>query len=100
MEIVRKLGEMSVDEAFGAIKYAKMACTHKAEPTVASMFITLAEQEMTHSDTLYTTAHNLLEKHQDHEEYAADRAVLDYIHEMQVEKVNEAKLYVSQYRNG
>lgn len=99
MELIKKLAEMAVDEAFGAVKYAKMAVRYKLdEPNLAATMVSLTEQELSHSDSLMTTAHNLLQKHTEHEEYEKTKAVVDYIHEMQVDKINEAKRYLMQYR--
>lgn len=96
MEMIKELSEMSVEEVFGACKYARMAVLHKDDQGLASMFHNMTEQEISHSESLYSMANAMLEKHKDSAEYAAHRLLLDFIRGMQVDKVNEARRYLAQ----
>jgi len=98
-DTIMKLAEGATDEAWGACKYAKAATVHKDHPDVASTYAALAEQELTHAETLYGLAEKLLSSYMpgtpEHEEL---HTTVKYIRSKQVEKSNEARRYIAMYR--
>ncbi|MBQ9719831.1 MAG: hypothetical protein IJV64_03960, partial [Oscillospiraceae bacterium] len=92
METIKKLAEMALEEAESACHYAKWSVIHKAEhPTLAETLFSISGQELNHAELLHKEAERLLAEHTGAEAYAACRAVVDYLHEEQVEKTNKAK---------
>ena len=99
MDIAKKLAELAVDEAWGACRYARMAVTHRPHPNIAATIATITDQELAHSEMLLAAAESVLSSlDPETDEYKATSAVMDYIRDMQAEKVNEAKRYLAQYR--
>jgi len=98
-DTILSLARMATDEAWDACKYAKNATVHKDHPDVASTFAALAEQELTHAETLYGLAEKLLTSYQpgtpEHDDL---HTLVRFIRSMQVEKSNEARRYIAMYR--
>ena len=101
MKIIEKISDMIEDEVDGAKHYAKCAVKYKEEyPTLAKTFYDIAIVELTHIDLLHAQVVKLIE------EYRRTKGdppkemqfVYNYLHDKQIEKVNEAKNYLATYR--
>ena len=96
------MSEMIMDEAEGAECYAKKALMYKEErPSIAKMFYTLANEELEHVNMLHTAVVGLIEEYREKEGKPPEamKAVYDYLHEKQIEKVAEVKAMLAKYSN-
>jgi hypothetical protein len=101
MIIIKQIAEMIEDELEGAEHYAKCAVKWKEEnPTLAKTFYDISTDELRHVALLHGEVVALIEKHRKThgEPPAAMLAVWEYMHERQIEDMNEVKMLQSQYR--
>ena len=101
MKIIKELNEMIEDEVKGAEHYAKLAVMHKADnPVLAKTFYDISTDEMRHVDLLHSEVVKLIEEHRKTkgEPPVSMLAVYDYLHERQIEKAKEVKVYQNQYK--
>lgn len=92
---------MISDELDGAKYYAKCAVKHKEEnPTLAKTFYDLSMDEMNHVTLLHEEVVKIIEAYrkENGEPPTAMLAVYDYLHDKQIEKANEVRMYQAQYR--
>ena len=102
MKIIQKLSEYIKEEIDGAENYAKKALKYREEyPTLAKTLHDISIEEMKHIDLLHGEVVKLIEKYRrEHGEPPASMlAVYDYLHEKQIEKSNEVKMYQNQYKS-
>jgi len=101
MKIIEKLSEYIDEEINDAMKYAKCANTYKDEnPTLADMFIRLAEEEMKHMLTLHNQVVIIIEdyRRKNGEPPEAMKTVYDILHKRHIDKAAEAKAAISLYK--
>lgn len=103
-DMIKMLAEMSVDEAWGACKYAKLAVENKHDqPAMAQSVSDLANQELGHMTTLMAIADNMLaamevSTPEQEEHKQATSIIVHYLKEKQAAKAVEARMYLEQYR--
>ena len=100
MRIIKRLSEMIEEEAEGAECYAKKALMLKEErPSLGKMFYQLANDELSHVDTLHSAVVNLIREYREQEGEPPEgmMAVYEYLHEKQIEKVAEVKAMLTKY---
>lgn len=103
MTIIKKIADMIEDELEGAEHYAKCAVKWKEEhPTLAKTFYDISTDEVRHVNLLHGEVVNIIETHRKtHGEPPANMlAIWEYVHEKNIEKMNEVKMLQSQYRGG
>lgn len=101
MKIIEKLSEYIDEEINDAMKYAKCANVYKDEnPSLADMFIRLAEEEMKHMMTLHNQVVLIIEdyKRKNGEPPEAMKAVYDILHRRHIDRAAEAKATISMYK--
>jgi len=101
MKIIEKLSEYIDEEINDAMKYAKCASLYKDEnPSLADMFIRLAEEEMKHMMTLHNQVVITIEdyKRKNGEPPEAMKTVYDILHRRHIDKAAEAKAAISMYK--
>lgn len=101
MKLIQQISEMIEEEIEGACHYAKEAVKHKDDDEMlAKTFYDIAGVELHHVNMLHEQVTRIIEQHRrDHgEPPSAMKAVYDYLHEKQVEKVNKVKHYLSMFR--
>lgn len=95
-DVVKKMYEEIWEELDGAEHYAKRAATLKHDyPDLARLYASMSEQEMHHSNALSEEAARMLKAHGMGE---GDRAIHEFVHEMQAEKGNRVRAYMAQYK--
>ena len=102
MKIIKKLCKMIDEELEDACNYVKCAIKYKEDyPSVSKAFYNLSEEEMGHVGILHSEVTKLIEAHRrEHGEPPKEMmAVYDYLHEQQIEKANQVRLYQDQYKN-
>lgn len=102
MRIIKRLSEMIEEEAEGAECYAKKALMLKEErPSLGKMFYQLANDELSHVDTLHSAVVNLIREYREQEGDPPEgmMAVYEYLHEKQIDKVAEVKAMLAKYSN-
>ena len=103
-ETIKMLGEMAVDEASGAHKYAKLAVENKfVHPKMAEAVSVMATQELGHADTLLTTAHAIMNECKTSgkstpEELAATEYLFEYLKEKHDDLVVATKVCLEKYK--
>lgn len=100
MKIIEKLSAMIDEEIGDAKKYAKCALEYKeTDQTLAKLFFELSTEELRHMELLHKEAARQISEHRKEkgEPPAAMQAVYDYLHEKQMEKVEEVKRYQNMY---
>lgn len=101
MKLIKELCEMVNEELEDAEKYVKCALKHREDkPALAQTFYDLSTDELRHSNLLHGEVVELIEEHRkkNGEPPLAMLAVYEYLHEKQIEKANQVKLYQGQYR--
>ena len=101
MKIIEKLSEYIDEEINDAMKYARCANAYRDEnPSLADMFIRLAEEEMKHMMTLHNQVVIIIEdyKRKNGEPPEAMKAVYDILHRRHIDKAAEAKAAISMYK--
>jgi len=101
MQIIEKLSEYIDEEINDAMKYAKCANAYKDEnPSLADVFIRLAEEEMKHMMTLHNQVVFIIEdyKRKNGDPPEAMKAVYDILHRRHIDKAAEAKAAISLYK--
>lgn len=94
--ILKEVYEEIWEELDGAEDYAKRAATLKHEhPDIARLYNDMSHQEMMHANALSDEAARML---RDHHMTEGDKAIHDFVREMQVEKGNRVKQYQAQYK--
>ena len=102
MKIIATLADKIDDELHDAEEYAELAHETKLEqPKLAETFISLAEQEMTHSKLLHAEGVRLIEEsRQKNGAPPADMlAVYEYVHKKQVKHAAAIRQLIADYRN-
>lgn len=98
-DMVRDLGEMAVDEAYGAHNYAKLAVENKKEyPQMADAVATMASQEVQHAETLLKNAKLILDSHQKDEHYEGVKYLYNYMHDKTWEQIEATKVCLEKYK--
>ena len=103
MKIIATLADKIDDELNDAEEYAELAHETKLEhQKLSETFITLAEQEMTHSKMLHTEAVRLIEetRQRNDDPPAGMLAVYEYVHNKQVKRAAAIRQMIADYRNG
>lgn len=101
MKIIEKLSEYIDEEINDAMKYAKCANIYKDEnPTLADMFIRLAEEEMKHMMTLHNQVVLIIEdyRRKNGEPPETMKTVYDILHRRHIDRAAEAKATISMYK--
>ena len=101
MTIIKKIADMIEDELEGAEHYAKCAVKWKEEhPTLAKTFYDISTDEVRHVNLLHGEVANIIEAHRKtHGEPPANMlAIWEYVHEKNIEKMNEVRMLQNQYR--
>ena len=101
MKIIKDLSRLIEEEIDGACNYAKLALTFKDErPQLAQTFYSLTVDEMKHIDILHDEVVKIITEYRNngHEVPADMQAVYDYVHEKEIERVHNIKLYLEQYK--
>lgn len=102
MKIIEKISEMIEDEVEGACHYGKYAVKYKTDyPALAKVFYDIAMVELTHVDLLHDQVVKMIEEYRrtNGNPPKEMQFVYDYLHEKQIEKVNKAKNYLTNYRS-
>lgn len=99
-DMVRDLGEMAVDEAYGAHKYAKLAVENKQNyPQMAEAVAVMASQELQHAETLLKTAKMILDNHKGTTEHHEGVEYLyKYMHDKTWEEIEATKVCLEKYK--
>ena len=101
MKIIKELAEMINDEVKGAACYAKKSVLLKDEyPELAKTFFTLANEELEHVKILHGAVAKMIE------EYRAENgeppegmlAVYNYLHEKQIDNVQDVRGMLAEYK--
>lgn len=101
MKLIEKLENQIEEEIEGAEGYAKCALANKEEyPDLADTYYTLAGDELDHVKTLHNHIAKLIRDYKDAhgEPPASMKAVYDYLHQKQIDKVNSIQIMLNQYR--
>ena len=101
MKIIKKLSEMIDDEIDGALEYAENAVMYKdTHEDLGRMFAELAEEELGHVGKLHDAVTEIIKKVQESGKTVPTGMVeiFEYLHKKQIEKVNETKRYLEQFR--
>ena len=101
MKIIKKLSSMIREEIGDAEKYAKCALNHKESDKVLSdTFYTLANEELKHMDMLHAQVVRIINEYRakNGNPPEAMQAVYDYLHEEQIERVQEVKILLGMYK--
>ena len=102
MKLIQDLSYMVEDEIDGAEQYAKMALKMKEErPQLAQTFYNLTGDELRHVDILHDEVVKVINDYRNAgNEVPLDmQAVYDYIHQKQIDRVHDVKMYLEQYKN-
>lgn len=102
MTIIKKISEMIEDELHVSEEYVLYALKYKTDnPSLAKSFYDLSLQEMNHVEILHNEVVKLISQHQkEHGDTpVAMQAVYDYVHEREIKKANEIKMYQTQFRS-
>lgn len=89
------------DEVEGAIEYAECAVMYKDEhEDLARTFADLAEQELKHVSRLHEAVVDLINQARDEGKTIPTgmMEMYEYLHKRQIEKTNEARNYLSQFK--
>lgn len=101
MLLIKKLSKMIKEEIGDAEKYAKCALNYKDDDRVlADAFYNLANEELKHMEMLHNQVVRLIN------EYKAKKgdppkemlAIYDYVHEEQIEDVQEVRILLNMYK--
>lgn len=93
--IIKDIYEEIWEELDGAEHYAKRAATLKHDyPELARLYASMSEQEMHHSNALADESARM----QKNGMSEGDKAIHNFVREMQVEKGNRVKQYQAQYK--
>ena len=98
---IKRISERIEDQLDCAKKDAKSAVYYKYEdPALAKVYAEIATDEMRHVNMLHEEVVKAIEAYRkkEGEPPAAMLAVYDYLHNKQIEKANEVKNYLAQYR--
>lgn len=101
MKVIKELSKMIEEEISDSCKYIKCALKYKTErPDLAQVFYTLSLEELKHMEMLHKSVVNIIEeyRHTNGEPPAEMLAVYDFLHEQQIERVAEVKIYQSMYK--
>lgn len=101
MKLIKDLTELIEEEVEGAEHYAKLALAHKTDnPVLAKTFYDISTDEMRHVDLLHTEVVKVIEEHRKTkgEPPVSMMAVYDFLHNKQIEKAKEVKIYQHQYK--
>lgn len=101
MKIIQDLSLLIEEEIDGACEYAKLALKLKDErPQLAQTFYSLTVDEMKHIDILHDEVVKIINEHRaSGNEVPPDmQAVYDYIHQKQIDRVHDIKVYMEQYK--
>ena len=94
-DVIKKIYEEIWEELDGAEHYAKRAATLKHDyPELARLYASMSEQEMHHSNALADEAARM----QKNGMSEGDRAIHEFVREMQTEKGNRVRMYMAQYK--
>lgn len=100
MKVIKEIVEQINEEISGAEHYAKMATQYKDEDKIlADTYAKLAEVELTHVDSLHTQVVRIIKAWQAKGEEVPTgmKAVWDFVHENQVDKVARIKILLNMY---
>lgn len=99
MQIIKRLSEMIDDEIDVAIDYAKNAVLHKSD-NLGEMFFELANDELEHVDRLHKAVVDKIKEAEDTGKTIPTgmMEIWEYLHKRQIERVDEARRYLMQFR--
>lgn len=103
MKLIEKLCEMVDEEIEDAEKYAKLALKYKDErPALAKTFYDLSTDELRHQKLLHGEVVAVIDEYtkQNGAAPAGMKALYDYLHETQIERVREVKRLQEMSREG
>ena len=99
-EMIRNLGEMAIDEVYGAHNYAKLAYENKKHyPQMAEAVANMAPQELGHAEMLIRSARTMLDSHKDHADYDKVNYLLGYFEEKVMDVSVETKACLEKYKS-
>ena len=94
-----RLAEMSVEEAEGAVGYAMMALSNKERGVAGTMvndLVTMAGQELEHSEKLMTHAQRMVSETGD----ATSKGIVEYLKEKRMDTCLKAKAGIAKVKGG
>ena len=101
MEIIKKLSNMISEEIKDAKKYASCAVKYKKElPALGQLFYALSGEELGHMNRLHDAVVGIIDEYKKAkgEPPPSMKAVYDFLHELQIEAVEEVKTLQAMYR--
>lgn len=103
MKKIEKLSKMIEEELQDAEKYARCALEYKeSDPCMGKLFYDLSGEEMRHMSLLHNEVTRQIDEHKrtKGEPPATMLAIYNYVHEQQMERAHEVKMWQEMYRNG
>ena len=101
MLIIKKLSKMIKEEIGDAEKYARCALNHKdTDKALADTFYNLACEELKHMEMLHEQVTRIIASYKKEKGDPPEvmKALYDYIHEEQIEDVQEVKVLLAMYK--
>lgn len=101
MKIIEWISELIEDEIDGAKTYAKKSAKYKEEnPELAKTLYDISLDEIKHVNMLHENVVKLIKEYREKngEPPANMIAIYDYLHEKQIDKINEVKQYQELYK--
>lgn len=101
MLLIKHLSKMIKEEISDAEKYAKCALNHKGDDkALADVFYELANEELGHMEMLHNQVVRIIDKYRKEKGEPPEvmRELYNYIHEEQIEDVQEVKILLNMYK--
>lgn len=101
MQTIKEISNYIEEELEGAENYAKDAIKYAdLDKELADMYFQLAQVEMEHVNALHTSGVRLINNYKNEGRTVPEGmlAIYNHLHEKHIEKANEVKRYLEQYR--
>lgn len=102
MKVIKKLADMIDEELDGACHYVKCALKYQEDyPGLSKTLYDLSVDEMGHVSKLHGEVVKIIEayRREQGEPPEVMMAVYEYVHEKQIEKANQVRMYQDQYKS-
>lgn len=102
MKVIKKLADMIDEELDGACHYVKCALNYQEDyPNLSKTLYDLSVDEMGHVSKLHGEVTKIIEAYRREQGNPPEAmmAVYEYVHEKQIEKANQVRMYQDQYKN-